>query len=278
MLLYPNRPDLIRLCRALGFGAPVELSGASNSNLASLQHVISVYHAQTVALLKDHDEKTAISIARKFMQDFEFNGQPLGEARARDGLWMYCGLEGDEDCVPDEHKSDFCGGCFHLACAGLITKPKATGGRLACMHCLSDRRYRPKLAPSARLQRLAMYRPNRDLRMLKLDADTVPTLKLVCSCKANIGSGIPCAGMLAVAQSVGAVLHYSCIHRHWLSHSIVNVVQGDAAFEGNEALVLNVAAVAKEISPQIPPSTLKVGMTEPRGVTVRPSKRATTTH
>lgn len=260
----------------LGFGAPIEASGASNSNLGSLKHVLNVYQVQYTALLKKHEEKEAADLARDFMQRYEFNSEPLGKPRSKDGQWMYCGLIDDEESLPDELKGSFCGGCFHLGCAGLVQLPKATSGRLACMYCLSDRRHRPKPPQGARLQEQVMYRENRTLRMLHLDPDPIPSAKLICSCSGNIGSGIPCAGMLAVAHHVSCVLHYSCIHQHWISHTIVDVVRGEAAFEGNQALTLDVDAVIEEKLPQIPPSTLAKSMSEPRGIMVRASKRAAT--
>ncbi len=97
-LLYPTRPDLVRLCRALGFGAPTEPTGPSNSNLLSLKHVISVYEAQLNLLLEAFDLATAMTRARDYMQMYEHQGARLGSVRERAGEWMFCGLLDAEGC------------------------------------------------------------------------------------------------------------------------------------------------------------------------------------
>ena len=171
-LLFPTRPDLVRLCRALGFGVPTEPTGPSNSNLLSLKHVISVYEAQLNLLLEAFDLATAMTRARDYMQMYEHQGARLGSVRERAGEWMFCGLLDAEETIPDAHKAAYCGGCFHLSCVGLITKPRANVGRLACIYCLQDRRYRDKPSACSKVQSMAMYGPNRILRVLNLAPDT----------------------------------------------------------------------------------------------------------
>lgn len=273
-LLFPTRPDLVRLCRALGFGVPTEPTGPSNSNLLSLKHVISVYEAQLNLLLEAFDLATAMTRARDYMQMYEHQGARLGSVRERAGEWMFCGLLDAEETIPDAHKAAYCGGCFHLSCVGLITKPRANVGRLACIYCLQDRRYRDRPSACSKVQSMAMYGPNRILRVLNLATDTIPTMLLNCSCQHEVGVGLPCAAMFAVLCAMGAVPHHSLIHAHWLAHNVVGAAQGEAAIEGNQALVLDVAAVVNDAKPRAAPSALEPIMSPPSGVKVRGSRRA----
>jgi hypothetical protein len=270
--MYPNRLDLIRLCRALGFKEPQEATGVTNSNIASLKHVLEVYQQQYLALLKEHSIVEAKRRARDFMRDYEFNGAPLGQCRYKEGVWLYCGLEGEEEELPKEFQRDFCGKVFHNECAGLLRAPGPKVGRVPCILCLADRRHRPRAPPSENLISQVSYRPDgapRILGSLENNMSLIRTLMLVCECGEAVGSGLPCTGMLSVARSEGAVLHHRLFHSHWFSHHLIGTLDVEAVIEGNEHLVLNVGAVLSKMGVRARPSTLEEGMEPPARVQVR---------
>ena len=215
---------MIRLCRALGFREPRESTGANNSNAQSLVHVLEVYQQQYDQLLKDNSIEDSKIAASEYMTSYEFNGAALGRpARPSGETWIYCGLEGDENELAAEFRRDYCGKCFHLECSGLVTKPKATAGRIQCIKFLADRRFRPRAPPSESLISRVSFHQNGDIRILGSSENVqtaIRTLLLVCKCNLAVGSGLPCVGMLAVAQNDGAVLDYRLFHSHWPSHHV----------------------------------------------------------
>ncbi len=274
--LYPNRLDLIRLCRALGFREPLEVNGVTNSNLASLKHVLALYHSQFALLLNDHTIDEARRRARYYMQKFEFGGRELGAPNMKD-LWLNCGLLSGEEDVPLAFKREYCGKVFHFACVGLLQKPRSETERVPCLHCLSDRRFRARPPPAALLIDRVMYNSCGLPRILGGDELSIPTLHLDCSCKGAIGSGLPCEGMLAVARHTGSVISFQLFHPHWFSHKVREYVDPEASFEGNERLVMDVDVVIGRDVVRARPATLEDGMPAPEGVRVHKSRGAVAT-
>lgn len=157
--LYSNRPILIQLCRALGFGEPVD-SGTKNSNIGSLIAMIEEYEQQLSTLLQTLDDVAARRGARDYMQGYLFNEKALGAPGFLKSkhMWMYCGLMESEEEVPKEFQKKYCGKAFHFECMGLLRAPKKE--RIACLRCSSDPKYRPKQPEASSLMEKVQYLPD----------------------------------------------------------------------------------------------------------------------
>ena len=275
--LFATRPLLKRLCVALGFRPPQEESGPSNSNLASLYHVLDEYKAQLDHALETMDELAARRAARDYMQQYEFLGSPLGEPQVPRGKWIYCGLAEGEDELPASHKKAFCGCCFHWECVGRQTTPKAHEERVPCLMCQSDPRYRAKPPPLLRMMDQGLYLHNGVPRITVLnhsEETRIKTLLLVCDCLEQIGSGLPCEGMLGVSRILGGVLSHRHVHPHWFTHKISGVPDPEAVMEANDARMFDAGAVLSQRpdGQQQAASALGDGLPKPQGVRVKKGK------
>lgn len=267
-----------RLCHALGFAAPKEATGASNTNVQSVRHVLHVYAEQLRALNKVMEASAARVAAMDYMRKYEMTSESgaLGEAPVVEGCWLYCGLLDNEELsdVPVEEKRLYCGRVFHFECCGMLKKPtrKTEHVRVPCLDCLADERYRAKAAAGDKLIDQVMYHAHGQPCILPRDNDDarVPVLGLlVCNCGDATGTGLPCAGMLAVARQLQGVLSYRHVHPHWFSHTITDYEEPSAVIEGNQARELDVNAVIISQVPHARPSTLDSGLPVPSGVTAR---------
>lgn len=219
------------------------------------------------------------------MREWRFNGKPLGAPSVPTDTihWLFCGRQADEDALPTDMQDRYCGGVFHCECIGLVRKTKKTANvRVACLHCASDPRYRPRPPPSAKLMERVVF--NRDSGLPRIldctdSTEGVKVLLLECDCKEAVGSGLPCEGMLAVARHVGGTLNFRHYHQHWFNHTVEAVADPIAAFEGNERLPLDVQAVLESQEVHARPSTLEDGMPAPEAVKVRmPAQEAPAVH
>lgn len=256
--MWTRRLDLIRLCRALGFGEPKEDTGTNNSNVASLQHVLGVYEDQLATLLKSSSPLEARRKARDYMQAFEFAGKQLGKPRFKEGSWVYCGLKENEEVVPPELRGDFCGKVVHYECAGVCTVTSKQE-RVACMWCLSEKRNRPRGPPCEQLVEKLTLRSDGAPRILGVEeGDVIGCLFLACECKQAKGSGLPCPAMVAVADSLGCVLDFRLFHCHFYSHHVIGTVEAEAVVERNRRLKLDVKAVLNFKGNKTAPSSVSV--------------------
>lgn len=180
--------------------------------------------------------------ARDEMRRYEYGGRELGSpSYMKDSVWVRCGVLEGEEALPKEHKRDYCGLWFHTRCIGLLRVPKDPKERIACLSCLQVRhvlerlwcnsrrqriqvrQFRVKPPPIDVLTQLALYDKNGRPRILShgLEGALIPTMYLSCSCDTAIVSGLPCACMLAVARTSGAVLSYLHYHTHWFSNKLI---------------------------------------------------------
>lgn len=243
--LYSKRPILIQLCRALGFGEPVD-SGTNNANIGSLIAMIEEYEQQLGTLLQTHDAVEARCGARDYMQKYVLNGKPLGAPRfvKSKQLWMYCGLMEGENEVPKELQKHYCGQAFHFECMGLLRASKKE--RIACLRCSSDPKYRPKQPEALRMMEQVQYLQDSRPRIVE-DAHAsearIKTLLLDCDCLEAVGSGLPCAAMQAVAQVEGGCLSSRLVNPCWFSHKLIGAPDPIPVFNSTKLRAFNKDAV-----------------------------------
>ncbi len=96
------------------------------------------------------------------------------------------------------------------------------------------------------LTRLALYDKEGRPRILyhgALEGERIPTMHLSCTCDTATVSGLPCACMLAVARTSGAVLSYLHYHTHWCSNKLIKFPAPTPLFDQNQNRVLAVDVI-----------------------------------
>lgn len=277
--LYSTKPQLIQLCRALGFREPKETSGPSNSNNGSLIAMIQEYETQMHTLMKECELKDALRGARDYMRKYLFNGSPLGIPNYQVGEnWMYCGLLEGEDSVPKEFKRQFCGHCMHLECAGFVRVPRVGKDRIPCIRCASDLQYRPKDSQLVTtMQNVCYLAKTGKPRITHLNhnpGEEIGTLLLDCDCRQAVGAGLPCPAMVAVGQMEGSVLSFRLYHKYWFSHKLIGAPDPLPAFDINKKQTFDKEAVIGSMEPRVAPSAMQEGQPLPKKSTVSPSTGA----
>jgi hypothetical protein len=268
--LYSNRPILIQLCRALGFGEPVD-SGTNNSNIGSLIAMIEEYEQQLSTLLQTLDAEAARRGARDYMQGYLFNEEPLGAPGFLKSkqMWMYCGLMEGEDEVPKEFQKHYCGKAFHFECMGLLRVSKKE--RIACLRCSSDPKYRPKQPEALSLMEKVQYLQDGRPRIVEdthSNKARIKTLVLECNCLEAVGSGLPCEAMQAVAHVEGGCLSSRLVHPCWFSHKLIGAPDPIAVFESTKLRAFNKDAVLENKVSTAASSALGGDVREPAGAMV----------
>lgn len=244
-LLYPGKERLTRVLAALGLGQPKEAGSTNNKTIPGLIEVICAYQAHLKdSLANGMGLDEAKVAARKAMTSYDYHGTQLGYPRFKMGVMIQCGVISDEDSVPNELKRLYCGKWFHLQCAGLLRKPRNESIRIQCMDCLQDRRYRPKTPAIVEISHAATYRSDGRPRIVDNEVtSSIKTMNLTCNCDTPISVGVPCAGMIKVADTVGAVLSHLAYSPHWWAGSLISPVKIKPAFEKNRSKVFAVDEV-----------------------------------
>jgi hypothetical protein len=78
---------------------------------------------------------------------YVYESRALSAPRYTNGLWIQCGVVGDEEAVPAAERRNYCGLWLHAACIGIVRAPKAAVERVQCLQCLSVRQFRPTVPP-----------------------------------------------------------------------------------------------------------------------------------
>jgi hypothetical protein len=197
------------------------------------------------------------------MRSHEYSGRKLETPSYKHDMWLQCCVLEGETEVPQEYRRDFCGLWFHSSCIGVLREPKGKkeSERVACLLCLQDKRFRPKVPATEQISMLAVWDRLGVPRILANEKDgRLPTLRLGCDCQLAVGQGLPCEGQLAVSRCVGGVISFHSYNRHFFSHKLLELDIPPPVFRSNQSVVLNVDAVINHREKEAAPSKIPDAM------------------